>query len=537
MKYPNALGDIPNAAQESNRTNSIPRYNYLDSPSSSNHPHSTSIEQGRIQTSPLYDPHSNFLGPLPDACDEKISKSPVLESQDGQTGEHAHGEVTESALNQLFKDLDQSHEAQIQQDQLLDPTLADHDHQLDDYQHDHNHSSTNSQEGQSYKRKATSRANMLARGGACEFCKKRKLKCTAELPSCSACIRAGKECVYSQKKQRSRVRQLEDRLVELEKRLESTGSGSGVSTVTSDQNSTLVNAVPYLTSRRSSEALIMSQAHHVSLTERDELFSLPTPEGSFTLAGLDMTGGTGMEHIEEPDLMTLADAAAANAPVMRRMSSDDWPWEGMTADAIGHALVRAVEGGKGIGEKILTHLIQIYVTAPPSAMLLLLDACPPQTLLHRLSPSSTDPPHPSLLLALLPFLLSASTSPALSADDHVDVISTHLVQSSRMHSLSALSMADGRLLDLVAADTIRGWGLFCRARFLDGISDLIGLAVRSWSAGLGKLGGTGARFVGGDDEWKVLVERNARIKTFRRKTAVHPPPNSATDLAARIKLL
>jgi hypothetical protein len=96
------------------------------------------------------------------------------------------------------------------------------------------------------KRKATSRINMLARGGACEFCKRRKLKCSAEEPSCAQCRKMGKECVYSQVKQRSRVRVLEDRLAELEKRMTgavsaapgvmgqqaggtSTGSGSGSS--------------------------------------------------------------------------------------------------------------------------------------------------------------------------------------------------------------------------------------------------------------------------------------------------------------------
>ena len=70
------------------------------------------------------------------------------------------------------------------------------------------------------KRKATSRANMLPRGGACDFCKRRKLKCSAETPSCAVCLRSGRECVYSQKKQRSKVKMLEDRLLELERKLD-----------------------------------------------------------------------------------------------------------------------------------------------------------------------------------------------------------------------------------------------------------------------------------------------------------------------------
>ena len=77
------------------------------------------------------------------------------------------------------------------------------------------------------KRKATSRANMLTRGGACEFCKRRKLKCSAEVPACAMCAKMGKECVYSQVKQRSRVRVLEDRLAELERRMSAPEAGGG----------------------------------------------------------------------------------------------------------------------------------------------------------------------------------------------------------------------------------------------------------------------------------------------------------------------
>lgn len=70
------------------------------------------------------------------------------------------------------------------------------------------------------KRKATSRAGMLARGAACDFCKRRKLKCSAETPSCATCLRSGRDCVYSQTKQRSKVKMLEERLAELERKLD-----------------------------------------------------------------------------------------------------------------------------------------------------------------------------------------------------------------------------------------------------------------------------------------------------------------------------
>ena len=221
----------------------------------------------------------------------------------------------------------------------LDPTLADYqagpgpDENLSDQRPGDSGSDVNSPATQ--KRKGTSRANMLARGAACEFCKKRKLRCSADLPTCAACLKSGRVCVYSQKKQKSRVRTLEDRLMELEKRLDDQDK-SDLTPVTGDPSS-------------------------VSETLRTKSPENPTDGMESSMAEFDLSF-FGLEAEEqsrlEPDLMTLADAAAADTKThSRRQSQVTWPWDDLSPEEIGSEIVKAVEGGKGtMGEKIVGHL-------------------------------------------------------------------------------------------------------------------------------------------------------------------------------------
>lgn len=126
------------------------------------------------------------------------------------------------------------------------------------------------------KRKATSRANMLARGGACEFCKRRKLKCSAEEPSCAQCLKMRKECVYSQVKQRSRVRVLEDRLAELEKRLTAPEAVAGAFVPASAASKTRDGATS--ADQRVGQDSAQGQAQDHSQLDTSFYGLLPTPE-------------------------------------------------------------------------------------------------------------------------------------------------------------------------------------------------------------------------------------------------------------------
>lgn len=61
-----------------------------------------------------------------------------------------------------------------------------------------------------------SQKTTLKRGDACLYCRKRRIRCSADKPSCQHCTKLGRECVYDTGKPVSRVKQLEDKVAELE---------------------------------------------------------------------------------------------------------------------------------------------------------------------------------------------------------------------------------------------------------------------------------------------------------------------------------
>jgi len=250
------------------------------------------------------------------------------EEEQGDQQRQTDTEATENALNQLFNPVT---EEEIQ----LDPTLASTIDAQDPSQGPQDNDSHPPAEPAetSAKRKASSRADMLARGGACDFCKKRKLKCSAEVPACAACYRAGHECVYSQKKQRSKVKLLEDRLMELERRLGQQGPPSSSE-----------GDMPPLDQQVGGDSVetttLETPTYHYGVPHINSTFNLPEYD-------VDHTTAEPVVQAPEPDLMTLADAAAGQ----------DWPWEGMAPEVLARELLAAVEGIKGgLGDKIISHL-------------------------------------------------------------------------------------------------------------------------------------------------------------------------------------
>lgn len=234
----------------------------------------------------------------------------------------------------------------------IDPSLSEHaPHHNDDSADDPSRPSSSGNANAPTKRKATSRAGMLARGGACEFCKRRKLKCSAELPACANCVKSGKECVYAQKKQRSRVKVLEDRLQELEKRLEQgqapPGNGAGAAGAGAGE---VASSAYTASSSGGGNELSFGQTlvHHVD----PSLLPPSEYEETFILHGFENFA----DHIrkpeeQEPDLMTLADAAAADTPA----ETND-PWAKMSPEEIAKEIIKVATGGKGEGERIISHL-------------------------------------------------------------------------------------------------------------------------------------------------------------------------------------
>ena len=75
---------------------------------------------------------------------------------------------------------------------------------------------------------STSGKNPLKRGDACLYCRKRRIRCSAEKPTCQHC-KGKRECVYDNGKPVSRVRQLEDKVAELEEMLKRESGGGAQS--------------------------------------------------------------------------------------------------------------------------------------------------------------------------------------------------------------------------------------------------------------------------------------------------------------------
>ncbi|WVR07272.1 hypothetical protein IAU60_004313 [Kwoniella sp. DSM 27419] len=374
------------------------------------------------------------------------------------------------------------------------------------------------------KRKATSRANMLARGAACEFCKRRKLKCSAEVPTCANCAKIGRECVYSQKKQRSRVKVLEDRLQELEKRLDG-GRDSPSSSATPMM--TLTDPGPGTTSTIASLA---TPAAAIPAGNSEPFYD------GFTLSSFNL--GLETEHakeieletIPEPDLMTLADAAAgdATAAIQNGLAS----WEGLTPDQVVAEILKAVGGAKGVGEKIIAHLIQLYVT-PPSCPSIHL-AVPPNTLLSRLAGKAGQPLHPSLILSILPYLTPLSPSATLA---HPSIPSL-LIPHARTFFLHGLTAADPRFLDMLTGAIIRSFWLYTQARYLEGLHDTSTAIGLTYATGLSKLGYVGERFVGSMDipGRAERIDRELKSRQILKKGVVASPPETPVQLGERINL-
>lgn len=300
------------------------------------------------------------LGPIDttqNRDNEKFESAFFEPYQEGEQQE-ANDEATENALNQLFNPVS-DHDLQ------LDPTLASsidaqdpheaHGAAQDDHAPDPDQGVE--QEGETEtraKRKASSRADMLTRGGACDFCKRRKLKCSAELPSCAACRRSGKECIYSQKKQRSKVKLLEERLVELERKLGQQPSPTGAETSEQGGNQNQhLDSEGVVFADSVDTTILETPSYHYGVPHINSTFNLPEYEVDHNPAEPELV----VDKVHEPDLMTLADAAAGR----------NWPWEGMAPEVIARELVAAVEGGKGLGDKIISHLyVHHAITAADS---------------------------------------------------------------------------------------------------------------------------------------------------------------------------
>lgn len=118
------------------------------------------------------------------------------------------------------------------------------------------------------------------------------------------------------------------------------------------------------------------------------------------------------------------------------------------------------------------------------------------------------------------------------------LISNKLDTPARLHAAHALSVADVRLLDIVAANTVSVTLYVHEARLLEAWNQIGAAASLSWAAGMGKLGGV--RMNLSQDSSAEQSARRAqlqRVSTVRLKITLMEIPKTISDLDQRIDLL
>ncbi|EIW71404.1 hypothetical protein TREMEDRAFT_60335 [Tremella mesenterica DSM 1558] len=144
----------------------------------------------------------------------------------------------------------------------------------------------------------------LQRGDACLYCRKRRIRCSGNKPDpCDHCKKLKRECIYDNGKPVSRVRQLEDKVSELENLLRHGGVGVG------DVEPRTASA-----SRRSSEQDGWTENETFDLNGINELGAMPdTSTGmSFGFGGSLFGGngimGNGLQGMENMPKLAQSDA-------------------------------------------------------------------------------------------------------------------------------------------------------------------------------------------------------------------------------------
>ena len=144
------------------------------------------------------------------------------------------------------------------------------------------------------------------------------------------------------------------------------------------------------------------------------------------------------------------------------------------------------------------------------------------------------------MLALMPYLLPLSPSPALSDPERCRKILTKIDTPARLHAQHALSVADPRIIDVIAANVIRCAYYIEQGRLLETLTEMGGTGIVAWAAGLGKLGGIGERFLPAlplDPTSIRRRERTEKLKVVRWRGSIAEPPKNAKEYGQRIHLL
>ena len=158
--------------------------------------------------------------------------------------------------------------------------------------------------------------------------------------------------------------------------------------------------------------------------------------------------------------------------------------------------------------------------------------------MERLQPTSPSPPHPSLVLAMVPMLMPLSPSPVLRRTAAFMAPLEHLVSK---YSQQGLSTLDHRLTDIIIARYLFSYHFFNQLRLLEGTSGVSSQTSLVWTTGLGKMRGLGEKLIDSPPPMDFAEisrrRKNDKLVSLMPRNAVLPPPRDVKDYEQRVHIL
>lgn len=164
----------------------------------------------------------------------------------------------------------------------------------------------------------------------------------------------------------------------------------------------------------------------------------------------------------------------------------------------------------------------------------------PDVFFSRIRGERGQPPHQSLIAAMIPCMMELSPSPSLNNRDVIAAVCDTMMGPSRNLAQHAWSSLDTRAVDLLMAAGLRSYTLAMVGRFVDGYNEVFATGALVWMTGVGKLGGVLEAFLPPDQQSKDRSERmlrERRERNVRNKSVIVPLPVDIKETLDRIRVL
>ncbi|KDQ59691.1 hypothetical protein JAAARDRAFT_68290 [Jaapia argillacea MUCL 33604] len=344
----------------------------------------------------------------------------------------------------------------------------------------------------------------LQRGAACTACRKKKMKCDGDKPTCGQCRKAkrSQDCKYEDQKVKSRTRMLQEKVAALEKKvrqLEDQGDTDSPGSLGS----------PNMTSGSSSSStsldtpnLALSSPFIVPSSTNNSFFDLTTtpditPSMMYTSSGSDPSPSCAPPAFDDFFLavgeLTSSDTDSDPTDVLPNsllsplpLQSSPWPWSSDPSVP--------PQTKQYLIDTFLSHRHQLgfHVNSVPRFV---------ESLQSRGPENEDIQPHPALVNTICLLGAHFSRSPNLSG-------LKPLFLTRALASISDLLESSNRLVDLVQTSSLLAVYFFVHTQFLDGYRHSCCAARFAVGLGLDKLRQADSDSETRAEEWLHLQEDN-----------------------------